>query len=81
MLPNVVGPVLSERGCSFEYDEGRGLFYIVDESIGVRRAMFPSTFFATIARAVECARLHRPWRGAKVIAFPHAASVSGSPSK
>lgn len=78
---SIAGPVISEHGCEFEFDPKVGLFYISDPAIGVRRAMFPNTFFATIARAAECSRQYRPWRGAEIVPFPHAAAASGSPSK
>jgi len=69
---SIAGPVISEHGCEFEFDHKVGLFYISDPAIGVRRAMFPKTFFATIARAVECSRQCRPWerRTAEIIEFP-----------
>jgi hypothetical protein len=76
------GPILPcEEPIEFEYRGG--MFYLSDPALGFSRAMRPSVFFATIAKAVECSRDHRPWDrpSAEIIDFAAHAAASGKPSK
>lgn len=76
-MPKPEAAIFSEEGCFFELREG--LFYVHDEALHTVRVMRPTAFMETIARAVECARQHRPWERASgdVIDF-HAATGRSS---
>jgi hypothetical protein len=73
--------LVCERPCEFAYRNG--LFYIGDPALGFDRSMSADTFFQTIANAVECSRLHRPWDrpSAEIIDFAAHQAATGRSSK
>jgi hypothetical protein len=73
--------VVCEAPLVFEYRAP--IFYVFNPNTGARQAYTAEIFFATIAAAVECSRLHRPWDRppAEVISMAEHQATNGKSSK